>query len=268
MRWCRFQRSDGPRYGLIDGDGVCPVDGSPFGDFWPRAERLPLESVHFLPPVVPPTFFCVGLNYASHIQHARERGMAAAVIPERPEIGYRANSALVGHGTPVVRPADCTGRFEAEGELVAVIGRRVRQCSRQEAVDAVFGWTIGNDVSARAWQKSDRTLWRAKNSDTFKPMGPWIETDIDPMTSRTIIDLDGVPAAEFATGDMIFDPFDYICEISRYITLVPGDVLWMGTETVVEMEPGKTLSVTITGIGTLSNPVEIEASVTTAEEQL
>ncbi|WP_083418343.1 fumarylacetoacetate hydrolase family protein [Pseudofrankia sp. BMG5.36] len=280
MRWCRFRdlvapsvrrrlagggeaarHTGGPgvaRFGIVeDGETVRPVDGGPFGEYRPRGRqaRRPLAEVELLPPVVPNTFFAVGLNYTSHIRHAREHGMAGAAVPERPEVGYRANSALVGHGAPVVRPTDCAGRFEAEGELVAVIGRPVRRCTRAQARDAVLGWTIGNDVSARGWQHADRTLWRAKNSDTFKPMGPWIETDVDPMSSRTLVAVGGETAAEFATGDMVFDPYDYIAEISRYITLSPGDVLWMGTDAVVEMPAGKTLSVTITGIGTLSNPV-------------
>ncbi|KPM54049.1 2-keto-4-pentenoate hydratase [Frankia sp. R43] len=267
MRWCRFERGGVPSYGVIVDEQVCPVDGDPFAGHRPSGEPVALAEVRLLAPVLPPTFFAVGLNYASHIEHARERGYALAVMPERPEIGYRANSALIGPGEAIVKPADCTGRFETEGELVAVIGRRVRHCSREQAVDAVFGWTIGNDVSAREWQRSDRTLWRSKNSDTFKPMGPWIETDVDALAATTTVSLDDTEVARFATGDMIFDPYDYIREISRYITLMPGDVLWMGTESVVAMEPGQTVGVTISGIGTLSNPVELEKSSAAAEEK-
>ncbi|MBL7497553.1 fumarylacetoacetate hydrolase family protein [Frankia sp. CNm7] len=263
MRWCRFRglaapggRPDAARFGVVEDDEtVRPVDGDLFGEFRPRDEWLSLTDVELLPPVVPNTFFAVGLNYTAHIHHAQARGMTAAKVPERPEVGYRANSALVGHGAAVVKPADCAGRFEAEAELVAVIGRPARRCTREQARRAVFGWTIGNDVSARDWQHTDRTLWRAKNSDTFKPMGPWIETDVDPMGSRTLVAVGGDTVAEFATGAMVFDPYDYIVEISRYITLSPGDVLWMGTDAVVEMPVGKALGVTITGIGTLSNPV-------------
>ena len=251
MRWCRVERG----FGIVEDDLVVLVDGGPFGTYRRTGERLPLDSVRLLPPVLPSTFYAVGLNYADHLEHTRARGMAAAVLPARPEVGYRANSALTGHGQPVVRPADCTGRFEAEGELVAVVGRRLRRCSRDEAAAGIFGWTIGNDVSARDWQHADRTLWRAKNSDTFKPMGPWISTDVDPLKSETTIAVDGVMVAQFKTGAMIFDPYDYLCEISRYITLSPGDVLWMGTDAVVALETGTTVSVAISGIGTLSNPI-------------
>lgn len=249
MRWGRI----GGRFAILEDSFAFPVDGSPFGDGHRRTgERLALSDVQLQPPVLPPTFYAVGLNYADHIAHAN------AALPTRPEVGYRANSALVGHGAPVVKPVDCAGRFEAETELVAVVGKRLRRCSRDEAAAGIFGWTIGNDVSARAWQHSDRTFWRAKNSDTFKPMGPWIETDVDPLRSETTVGVDGETVARFPTGGMIFDPYDYLVEISRYITLVPGDVLWMGTDAVVPMEVGTTLSITISGIGTLKNPIVLE----------
>jgi 2-keto-4-pentenoate hydratase/2-oxohepta-3-ene-1,7-dioic acid hydratase in catechol pathway len=174
-------------------------------------------------------------------------------------VGYRANNALVGSGAAIVVPSDVTGRVEAEGEVVAVIGRRLRRASRAEAQEAVFGWTIGNDVSAREWQRSDRTFWRAKNSDTFKPMGPWIETDVDPMAQTTTVRVGGLERARFKTGAMIFDPWDYLVEASRYLTFHPGDVLWMGTDSTCQIGAGDVVDVEITGIGTLSNPVEQES---------
>ena len=130
----------------------------------------------------PGTFFCVGLNYADHIRHAQETGTRPR-FRTGPKSATGRNSALIGHGEPIVKPADCTGRFEAEAELVAVSADRCAAASRDEAQAGVLGWTIGNDVSARHWQHSDRTLWRAKNSDTFKPMGPWIDTDADPLSA-------------------------------------------------------------------------------------
>jgi len=234
------------------------VEGDPFGDYSRTPVRVALVDAVLLPPVIPPTFYAVGYNYTGHNAEAAARQPSRVAPPERPEVGYRAQSALVGHGEPIVKPADCTGPFEAEAELVAVIGRDVRRCSRDEAIESVFGWTIGNDVSARAWQRADRTLWRAKNSDTFKPMGPWIETEAQPLGATTTVTLDGVRIAEFPTGAMIFDPYDYICEISRYITLRAGDVLWMGTDAMVEMPVGQTVGIEITGIGTLANPVTEE----------
>ncbi|MGW0585254.1 fumarylacetoacetate hydrolase family protein, partial [Streptomyces sp. NPDC002920] len=123
-----------------------------------------------------------------------------------------------------------------------------------------FGWTIGNDVSARAWQHQDRTFWRSKNSDTFKPMGPWIETDVDALAQTTTLSVNGAERASFPTGDMVFDPFDFLVEITRHITVHPGDVLWMGAEATCRIEPGDTVEVGISGIGVLSNPVQLEGN--------
>lgn len=262
MRYTRVRHGGRPRWARVDDDGqiVHLLSGSPIDpeDGAPRVvDTVPLAAVELLPPVLPFVFYAVGLNYRTHLDHARERGYATAV-PERPEVGYRANNALVGNGAAIVVPSDVTGRFEAEGEVVAVIGRRLRRASRAEAQEAVFGWTIGNDVSAREWQRTDRTFWRAKNSDTFKPMGPWIETDVDPMAQTTTVRVNGAERARFSTGAMIFDPWDFLVEASRYLTFHPGDVLWMGADSTCHIGAGHVVDVEITGIGTLSNPVEQE----------
>ena len=120
----------------------------------------------------------------------------------------------------------------------------------------MLGWTIGNDVSERSWQKEDRTLWRAKNADTFKPMGPWIVTGLDPDAMETIVRLNGKETDRFKTNNMIFDTADYIVEVSKYCTIEPGDVMWMGTDGVPEnIKPGDTVEIEITGIGMLRNKV-------------
>jgi 2-keto-4-pentenoate hydratase/2-oxohepta-3-ene-1,7-dioic acid hydratase in catechol pathway len=256
MIWCRFEDAGRARYGLVEDDWVVPVSGTPFGIYRKLSRRRRVSDVRWLPPVIPGTFFCAGLNYKGHAERAAYGGHA---IPTRPEVGYRANNALTGHLTPVVRPADCDEPLVAEGELVAVIGTTVRRdCTREEARAAVFGWTIGNDVSARGWQRADRTFWRCKNSDTFKPMGPWIVTDADPLAATTTVRVDGEVKASFPTGDMLFDPYDFICAMSRYITLHPGDVLWLGTDETATMVPGQVAAITIDGIGTLANPVIAE----------
>jgi 2-keto-4-pentenoate hydratase/2-oxohepta-3-ene-1,7-dioic acid hydratase in catechol pathway len=253
MIWCRFENDIGlPVYGLVEDGKVTPVSGHPFGRYEKSERRIPVSELRLLPPIVPSTFFCAGLNYRGHAERAAYSGHA---VPERPEVGYRANNALTGHMSPIVRPADCDEPLVAEGELVAVIGRTTRNVTPEQAKDAVFGWTIGNDVSARGWQRSDRTFWRAKNSDTFKPMGPYIVTDIDPLLSATTVRVDGVVQASFPTGDMLFGPYDYISAISRYITLSPGDVLWLGTDETATVLPGQVVGITIDGIGTLTNPV-------------
>jgi len=257
MIWCRFDDAGRARYGLVEGDAVVPVTGDPFTSHEPQfGEVRPQDGLRWLPPVVPGTFFCAGLNYKGHAERASYGGHA---VPTRPEIGYRASNALTGHLQPIVRPADYDEPLVAEGELVAVIGTTVpRHCTREEAGDAVLGWTIGNDVSARAWQRSDRTFWRCKNSDTFKPMGPYIVTGVNPLSATTTVRVDGDVKASFPTGDMLFDPYDFICAMSRYITLRPGDVVWMGTDETATMAPGQVVEITIDGLGTLANPVTEE----------
>lgn len=267
MRWCRIELEGTTRHGFVSDDVIEIVEGSPFGVYRSTGQVVSLERAVFAPPVIPSSFLCVGMNYTSHIKHAQLHGMSATEIPTRPEVGYRASSALIGHRQPIVKPSDCEGRFESEGELVAVIGRSLRRCTRDEAIDSVFGWTIGNDVSARNWQHADRSFWRAKNSDTFKPMGPWIATDVDPMHSRTEVRVNDEVHAEFDTGAMIFDPYDYLVELSKYVTVAPGDVLWMGTDAMVGMSPGDTVDISISGIGTLSNPIVSEVSPTAARKE-
>ena len=258
MRWCRFERGGRASHGRVDGEDVVAIEGTPWGEHRETGQVHRLDAVRLLPPVIPPTFYAAGVNYRAHVLEAQRLGSPTARIPARAEVGYRANSALIGHGETIVTPREVEGRFEAEPELVAVIGRSMRRCSRDEAAAGIFGWTIGNDVSARAWQYADRTLWRSKNSDTFKPMGPWITSGIDPMQSHTRVRVNGQQVTEFATGDMIFDPLDYLVEIGKYITLQPGDMLWMGSDGNVAMAPGDTVDIEITGLGTLTNPVRDE----------
>jgi len=259
MRFARIEIDARPVWGRVDDDVIHLLRGSPLHADPVRTGRaVPCADAVFLPPVVPPVFYAVGLNYLGHVEHAVAHGYPAAKLPERPEVGYRANNALTGHGSPIVRPAGVEGRFEAEGEVVAVIGRTLRRASYRQARAGVFGWTIGNDVCARDWQNQDRSFWRSKNSDTFKPMGPWIETAVDPMAQTTTVRVDGEVRAEFRTGAMIFDPFEFIVETTKYLTMHPGDVLWMGADSTCQLEPGSVVDIEISGIGVLSNPVEAE----------
>lgn len=260
MIWCRFEAGGKVSYGIVENDQVVAVDGSPFGAHKVTSVRHPLQAVKLLIPVVPPTFYCVGINYSDHIIKSAQRRNVEPVFPAKPDIGYRANNALVAHGENIVKPADAGESFQYEGELVAVIGKRGKHIPKEKALDHVFGWTIGNDVSERAWQRGDRTMWRAKNSDTFKPMGPWIVAGLDYRKMETIIRLNGKEVDRFATGNMIFDVETYISEISRYITLYPGDVIWMGTDGLPQnMKPGDVVEIEIPGIGVLRNPVVAEA---------
>ncbi|OZI32086.1 2-keto-4-pentenoate hydratase [Bordetella genomosp. 10] len=261
MRWLRFMYDGSPTYGyMVEQDLVVPISGTPFSRQdarpAPGAAPVPYASLELLVPVVPQTFYAVGRNYRSHIDSVYRASDPEVKDPERPEIGYRANNALLPHGAAIRIPADATEKVHYEGELVAVIGKKGKHISEQRALEHVFGYTIGNDVSERTWQKTDRTMWRSKNTDTFKPMGPWMETHCDLEAMHTNVRVNGELKTSFQTCDMIFGVARYISTISQYFTLYPGDVLWMGTAgTSPDLRDGDVVDIEITGIGTLSNKV-------------
>ena len=259
MRWCRFRSDNKVSFGIVEGNAVVPVAGSPFGRYRRSGTRLPLSSVKLLVPCVPPTFYAAGVNYMDHVIRMAALAGRQPEPPPKPDIAYRANNALIAHGEPIVIPRDASERVQYEGELVVVIGKQAKHLSEEEALSCVLGYTIGNDVSERTWQASDRTFWRSKNTDTFKPMGPWIETNVDLDQIRTTVRVNGRVMADFATNNMIFGIATYLSTMSRYLTLYPGDVVWMGTDLVPEnMKPGDVVEVEITGIGVLRNYVVAE----------
>jgi len=258
--WCRFEIEGAARYGIVEGEQVEEVEGSPFGEYTPMGRVQPLSTVKLLVPVVPSTFYCAGVNYRDHVRRMAAMRGAEPVFPSQADIGYRANNALIAHGEPIVIPKNATEQVQYEGELVAVFGKTVRNVSKEEALDSVMGWTIGNDVSERTWQASDRTFWRSKNTDTFKPMGPWIVTDPPLEGMRTKVLVNDRLVEDFETNDMIFSAATFISEVSKYNTIYAGDIMWLGTDGVPEnIKHGDTVSIEITGIGTLSNPVVRES---------
>ena len=177
-------------------------------------------------------------------------------FPAAADVGYRANNALTSDGEPIIVPKDATEIFQYEGELVAVIGKQCKNVSEEEALDYVLGYTIGNDVSERTWQRGDRTMWRAKNTDTFKPMGPWIVTGLNPEDLHVTIRLNERQVGEYAVKDAIFSLPHYISRMSKYLTLYPRDVIWMGTDGAPEnMKDGDVVEIEINDIGVLRNPV-------------
>lgn len=256
MQWCRFQAGGTPAYGIIEGGSVVAVTGNPFEGYTKTLTTYPLSAVTLLVPVIPPTFYAAGINYRAHvIEMAKKRGVEPE-FPPQADVGYRANNALIAHEEPIIIPKDATELVQYEGELVAVIGKQCRHVSEAEALDYVLGYTIGNDVSERTWQRGDRTLWRGKNTDTFKPMGPWIITGLDPDALRVTIRLNGKEMFSYKVGDAIFSVRCFISRMSQYLTLYPGDVLWMGTDGATEnMQDGDVVEVEVTDIGVLRNPV-------------
>jgi len=259
MRWIRFTAGGRTAHGVLEGDRIAEVEGGLFDGPPARIGRMhALSEVKVEIPLLPRTFYAAGLNYTEHVIHAAKMLGEAPNIPQRPDMGYRAVNALIAHGEPVVIPRDAT-KVQYEAELAVVIGRRAKHLSEADALSCVFGYTIGNDVSERGWQKSDRTFWRSKNTDTFKPMGPWIETDADLEAMETVVRLNGTETLRFRTNGMLFGIARYISTMTRYLTLHPGDIIWMGTDGASpDLVPGDAVEIDITGIGTLRNPFVLE----------
>ena len=248
MKRCRIEVAGRTLAGRVDGAHV--VDDV-------TGERHALAGARFLPPVVPANFYAAGLNFRAHIAWANAHLGTQFKVPEQADIGYRSPNALIGHGEDIVIPADSPGPVEFEGELVAVIGRAARNVREDDALSYVAGYTLGNDVSERAWQKSDRTLWRAKNCDRFKPMGPVVVGGLDPMAQRIEVRVNGRTVSSYDTGAMIFSLAHYVARMSRYVTLHPGDVIWLGCDGPTEpaLEDGDLVEVANDAIGVLANRV-------------
>ena len=257
MKFGRFRHQSRTFYGLVEGDRVDELDGSPFDTWKTNGKTYALSSLKILLPVEPRNFYCAGLNYAAHIEWAAKRKGLPVKMPEKADVGYRSNNALVATNEAIVIPADSTGPVQFEGELVAVVGKTAKHLTETNALSCILGYTLGNDVSERSWQKSDRTLWRAKNCDTWKPMGPFIATGLDPMNLDVEIHINGKRVAGYNTSRMLFSAQHYIAEITKYMTLWPGDVLWLGTDnaTIPDLQDGDVCEIVQQDIGTLRNPV-------------
>jgi 2-keto-4-pentenoate hydratase/2-oxohepta-3-ene-1,7-dioic acid hydratase in catechol pathway len=256
MKWCRFQSGSQAVYGLIEGNTVIEVTGSPFDSYAKTTKTYPLESVKLLVPVIPPTFYAAGINFREHVTAAARKRGEEPQFPPQADVGYRANNALIAQNEAIVIPKDASELVQYEGEVVAVIGKKCRRVSEAEALDYVLGYTIGNDVSERVWQRNDRTFWRGKNADTFKPMGPWIVTDLNPEDLHVTIRLNGRIVGKYDMAGAIFSVRQFISRMSQYLTLYPGDVLWMGTDGDPEnMKDGDVVEVEVSDIGVLRNPV-------------
>lgn len=251
MRIARFTTGDDPMFGLVDGAGekIAEITGDPL---YTKIELTgtvhQVEDVRLLAPVIPRSkIIGIGRNYADH---AKEMGNE---VPAEPLMFLIPNTAVIGPGDPVVMP-EISERVDYEGELAVVIGRMCKDVSPEEAKKVVFGYTISNDVTARDLQKSDGQWSRAKGFDTFCPLGPWIETDLDPADSRVTTRLGGEVVQDGPTSDMIFGVAELISHASRAFTLLPGDVILTGTpEGVGPVKAGQRVEVEVPEIGVLAN---------------
>ncbi len=256
MRWARYISDGKTFYGIYENEEINEVRGSPFEGYTLSDIKHKISDVKLLAPVIPPTFYAAGINYERHIREAAEILGRDPILPEKADIGYRAANAIIAHDEPILIPKDATEKIQYEAELVVVIGKEVKNVSRENSLECILGYTIGNDVSERTWQAQDRTMWRAKNTDTFKPMGPWIETNVDLDQMETSVALNNKELIKFKTSSMIFGVEEYIHQITKYLTLHPGDVIWMGTDGASpNMSHGDICEITITGIGTLRNSI-------------
>jgi 2-keto-4-pentenoate hydratase/2-oxohepta-3-ene-1,7-dioic acid hydratase in catechol pathway len=253
MRFVRYQtKKSAPGFGWVLEDKVGPVEGSPLGEFRRLEAVLPLESVQLLPPILPSKIICVGRNYAAH---AKEQN---AEIPEIPLIFLKPPSSIIGHGDTILLPPQ-SQQVEHEAELVVVIGKRGRWISLNEARSFIFGYTVGNDVTARDLQRRDGQWTRAKGFDTFCSFGPWIETDFDPADALVTCHVNGEMRQMASTQDMVFDVSQLITFISSIMTLEPGDLLFTGTPAGIgPLRPGDVVDVKVDRLGTLHNLVSVE----------
>ena len=251
MKYARFEAEGRSAYGIVAGDEVRELSDSPLNDHSETGTVHRLADVKLLAPIPRPgKIMAMALNYHSHLH--------GAPPPSRPEPFYKTSSSVVGPGDPVVLPPDFQ-RVDMEAELVAVIGKNAKNVSEADALDYVFGYTCGNDVSEREWQNSsggDIQWWRAKSSDTFSPIGPVIETDLDPTDVRIRGRVNGAEGQSCHTSEMIFNVVQAISFISKYVTLEPGDLIFTGTAGAPPtLKSGDVTEVEIAGIGTLTNPV-------------
>jgi 2-keto-4-pentenoate hydratase/2-oxohepta-3-ene-1,7-dioic acid hydratase in catechol pathway len=248
--YIRYRYDGQVAYGLLEGRLVREIGGNLTGALAPTGKTIELSQVELLCPCEPGKILAVGLNYRSHLGQRPQ--------PAHPEMFLKPVSALQDPEGPIVIPRDATD-VHYEGELVVVIGTKVKNASPEQAANAIFGVTCGNDVSDRNWQhgeKKDLQWWRAKGSDTFAPLGPAVVTGLDFGNLTLETRLNGEMVQRQSTADLIFDCASIVSWASGWVTLFPGDVIYTGTPGATRrMVPGDVVEVEIEGIGTLRNRV-------------
>jgi len=256
VRIARFTTGEDPRFGIVEGEvagseEIAVITGDPlYTPILFTGERVELADVRLLAPVIPRSKVVgIGRNYADH---AKEMGNE---VPAEPLVFLKPNTSVIGPGDPIQLPPE-SSEVHYEGELAVVIGRICRDVPAERVSEVVLGYTVANDVSARDFQKKDGQWWRAKGSDTFCPLGPYLVTGIDASDLRVVTRRDGEVVQDGRTSQMIFDIPTLVAFVSSAMTLLPGDVLLTGTPAGVgPIVEGQRVEVEIEGIGTLSNPV-------------
>jgi len=258
MRIVRF--TDGTkkaRYGMVEGDRIVVAAGDPIKGLKRTGASVPLAGVKLVAPVEPVNVLCIGQNYKAHVEEGGDK------LPKAPILFMKTTTAVIGPDEPVVIPKIAPTEVDYEAELALVIGKTARHVPESRALDYVLGYTCAHDVSARDCQRNDGQWVRAKSFETFCPIGPWLETELNPANVRVRGRLNGQTMQDGSTSLMIFSIPFVISYLSRGMTLLPGTLLLTGTpagvgfarKPPVWLKPGDVFEVEVEGIGTLSNPV-------------
>jgi 2-keto-4-pentenoate hydratase/2-oxohepta-3-ene-1,7-dioic acid hydratase in catechol pathway len=256
LKLLRFRQANIPstQWGWLEGDKVGLIEGSPFGTFRRRDATLNLDDLRLRPPVDPGKVVCVGRNYTAH---AEEHDSA---VPELPLIFLKPPSSVIAAGEPILLPPQ-SQRVEHEAEMAIVISHSGRWLSADEAKGHILGYTVANDVTARDLQRADGQWTRGKGFDTFCPLGPWIETELDPADALISCSVNGQMRQMGSTRDMVFPVNQLIAFVSSVMTLHPGDVILTGTPSGVgPLQAGDEVTVEVEQIGKLTNPVAPDES--------
>lgn len=253
MRLIRFQAKNEPaQFGWVNNDRIGKLVGSPFGEFQRLEATLALDSVVLLAPVLPGKIICVGRNYSEHIKEQK------AEVPTTPLLFLKPPSSVIGPSQTILLPPQ-SQQVDHEAELVVVIGKRGRWIQPNEASSHIYGYTIGNDVTARDLQRRDGQWTRSKGFDTFCPLGPWIDTEFDPTDTIITCHVNDVLRQMASTRDMIFNITQIIAFSSSIMTLEVGDVIMTGTPAGISpLNPGDVVEAAIDGLGKLRNSVAAE----------
>ncbi|WP_026403850.1 fumarylacetoacetate hydrolase family protein [Actinomadura rifamycini] len=250
MRIARFSTDEGMSFGVVEENTVAAVAAHPFGELAFTGHRYPLADVRLLAPILPSKVIAIGKNYA---EHAAEMGGEA---PAEPLIFAKPSTSVIGPGEAIAYPEKLSERVDHEGELALVIGRMCREVPASRAAEVILGYTCANDVTARDLQARDGQWTRAKGFDTFCPLGPWIETEVDPADLAISTTVNGEVRQSARTSQLIHDIPKLVEYVSQVMTLLPGDVILTGTPAGVgPLEVGDEVSVTVENVGTLTNRV-------------
>ncbi|REK91037.1 FAA hydrolase family protein [Streptomyces inhibens] len=253
MRIARFSIDGNVGFGVVEGDELDVIKGHPFAEFERSGQKVPLDKIRLLPPVLPNKVVAIGRNYA---EHAAELGNA---VPDVPVTFFKPSTSVIGPGDPIAYPS-FSQEVHHEAELAVVIGRMCREVPRERAKDVILGYTCANDITARDVQQREKQWARAKGFDSSCPLGPWVETGLAPadiaegLTIQCTVN--GEQRQLGRTSDMVRPIEDLIVHITEAMTLLPGDVILTGTPAGVgPLNVGDEVAVTIEGIGTLTNKV-------------